>query len=83
MQKIELTMQKNDMWRTFSAQHLLRLEQGEKGRAGAMEGPCRGGAVGVACKNVEHLKEHGDRWKLNEELESPVVEAHSTPKQLH
>ena len=33
----------------------------------------------VACKTVDHLKEHGDKWKLNEELESPVVEAHSTP----
>jgi hypothetical protein len=33
----------------------------------------------VARKTVEHLKEHGDRWKLNEELESPVVEAHATP----
>jgi len=29
----------------------------------------------VACKTVEHLKEHGDRWKLNEEEESSVVEA--------
>jgi len=27
----------------------------------------------VACKTVEHLKEHGDKLKLNEELESPVV----------
>ena len=34
----------------------------------------------VACKTVEHLKEHGDQWKLNEELESPVVEANSTPR---
>jgi len=34
----------------------------------------------VACKTVEHLKEHGDKWKLNEELESPVVDAHSTPR---
>jgi hypothetical protein len=33
----------------------------------------------VASKTVEHLKEHGDKWKLNEELESPAVEAHSTP----
>jgi hypothetical protein len=33
----------------------------------------------VACRTVEHLKEHGDKWKLNEELESAVVEAHSTP----
>jgi hypothetical protein len=33
----------------------------------------------VACKTVDHLKEHGDKWKLNEEVESPVVEAHSTP----
>jgi pyruvoyl-dependent arginine decarboxylase (PvlArgDC) len=33
----------------------------------------------VASKTVEHLKEHGDRWRLNEEVESPVVEAHSTP----
>ena len=33
----------------------------------------------VACRTVDHLKEHGDKWKLNEELESPVVEAHSTP----
>ena len=30
----------------------------------------------VACRTVDHLKEHGDKWKLNEELESPVVEAH-------
>jgi len=36
----------------------------------------------VACKTVEHLKEHGDRWKLNEEVESPVVEAHRH-EQLH
>src|SRR5882724_11977475 len=34
----------------------------------------------VACRTVDHLKEHGDRWKLNEELESPAVEAHSTPR---
>ena len=34
----------------------------------------------LACKTVEHLKEHGDRWKLDEKLESPVVEAHSTPR---
>ena len=33
----------------------------------------------VACKTVEHLKEHGDKWKLNEEVESPVIEGHSTP----
>jgi hypothetical protein len=33
----------------------------------------------VARKTVEHLKEHGDKWRMNEELESPVVEAHSTP----
>ena len=34
----------------------------------------------VACRTVEHLKEHGDKWKLNEELESPVVDAQSTPR---
>jgi hypothetical protein len=34
----------------------------------------------VASKTVEHLKEHGDRWKLNEKLESRVVDAHSTPR---
>jgi hypothetical protein len=33
----------------------------------------------VACRTVEHLKEDGDRWKLNEQIESPVLEAHSTP----
>jgi len=33
----------------------------------------------VACKTVEHLKEHGDKWRLNEEIEPPAVEAHSTP----
>ncbi len=33
----------------------------------------------VACETVEHLKEHGDKWKLNEELESSAVDAHSTP----
>jgi hypothetical protein len=26
----------------------------------------------VACRTVEHLKEHGDKWRLDEELESPV-----------
>src|SRR5262249_36343872 len=34
----------------------------------------------VACKTVEHLKEHGDKWKLNEELEPPAVDANSTPR---
>ena len=34
----------------------------------------------VACKTVEHLKEHGDRWRLNEEVENPVVGAHSTTR---
>jgi hypothetical protein len=34
----------------------------------------------VACRTVDHLKEHGDKWKLNEELESPAVDAHSTPR---
>jgi hypothetical protein len=35
----------------------------------------------VACRTVEHLKEHGDRWKLNEEQEaSPLDGAHSTPR---
>ena len=33
----------------------------------------------VAAKTVEHLKEHGDKWKLNDELEPPAVDAHSTP----
>jgi hypothetical protein len=30
-------------------------------------------------QNVEHLKEHGDWWELNEEIESQVFEAYSTP----
>jgi hypothetical protein len=34
----------------------------------------------VARKSVEHLKEHGGKWKLIEELESPVVDAHSSPR---
>jgi hypothetical protein len=34
----------------------------------------------VACKVVGALKEHGDKWKLNEELEAPTQGAHSTPK---
>jgi|RhiMethySRZTD1v2_1073278.scaffolds.fasta_scaffold3255695_1 hypothetical protein len=34
----------------------------------------------VACKTVEHLKEHGGRWRLNAEDESPVIDAHSTPR---
>jgi hypothetical protein len=34
----------------------------------------------VACKTVEHLKEHGDRWKLNEEEPvNPLDGAHSSP----
>jgi hypothetical protein len=35
----------------------------------------------VACKTVDHLKERGDKWKLNEELETPVVDAHSSSNQ--
>jgi hypothetical protein len=35
----------------------------------------------VACKTVEHLKEHGDRWRLSEEEEaSPLTGAHSSPQ---
>jgi hypothetical protein len=34
----------------------------------------------VACKTVECLKEHGDKWKLNEDLNPPTVDAHSTPR---
>src|SRR5256885_2133252 len=35
----------------------------------------------VACRTVEHLKEHGDGWKLGEELEAnPLDGAHSSPQ---
>jgi hypothetical protein len=35
----------------------------------------------VACKTVEHLKEHGDRWRPNEEQHaSPLDGAHSSPR---
>jgi hypothetical protein len=34
----------------------------------------------VASRTVEHLKEHGDRWKLNEEVPEPEGKLHSTPK---
>ena len=34
----------------------------------------------VACRTVEHLKEHGDKWKLDEEVEAnPLKGAHSSP----
>jgi hypothetical protein len=45
-----------------------------------MNRPYREERWDVACRNVEHLKEDGDRWKLNEELESAVVGAHSRPR---
>ena len=47
-----------------------------------MEGLTEEERWNVACRTVEHWKEHGDKWKLNEELESPVVGAHSTPSSL-
>ena len=78
MQKLERVM-KNDTWRTFSAQHLLCPEQGAKVFRGLWLGLTDKERWDVACRTVEHLKEHGDKWKLNEEIESPVVEAHSTP----
>jgi hypothetical protein len=35
----------------------------------------------VACRTVEHLKEHGDKWKLDEEMAKlDTSELHSTPK---
>jgi len=35
----------------------------------------------VACKTVEHLKEHGDKWRLNEEVKpSPLDGAYSSPQ---
>jgi hypothetical protein len=34
----------------------------------------------VASRTVDKLKEHGDKWRLDEELENPVVEAHSSPR---
>jgi hypothetical protein len=45
-----------------------------------MEGPFRQGAVGCGLQNCRPPKEHGDKWKLNEEPETPVVDAHSTPR---
>jgi hypothetical protein len=33
-----------------------------------MEGPDREGAVGCGLQNCRPPKEHGDKWKLNEEL---------------
>jgi hypothetical protein len=35
----------------------------------------------VACKTVEHLKEHGDQWRLNEEERASRLDgAHSSPR---
>jgi hypothetical protein len=34
----------------------------------------------VARRTVDKLREHGDKWRLDEEMESPPVEAHSTPQ---
>jgi hypothetical protein len=59
------------VWGTFGVQHLLRLEQGKEGRAGPMVWVEKE-RWDVACRTVEHLKEHGDKWRLDEELESPV-----------
>jgi len=33
----------------------------------------------VACRVGALLKEHGDKWKLDEELDVPTEGAHSTP----
>jgi hypothetical protein len=33
----------------------------------------------VACRVVEQLKQHGDKWKLDEEVDGPI-DAHSTPQ---
>jgi len=34
----------------------------------------------VARRTVDKLKEHGDKWRLDEEMQSPSIEAHSTPQ---
>jgi hypothetical protein len=34
----------------------------------------------VACGVVSDLKQHGDRWRLNEKMEDPAVDTHSTPR---
>jgi hypothetical protein len=34
----------------------------------------------VACKVVDQLKQHGDKWKLDEELGPPAEGAHSSPR---
>jgi hypothetical protein len=41
--------------------------------------PERQGALGRGLQGRRALKEHGDKWRLNEEIESPAVGAHSTP----
>jgi hypothetical protein len=69
----------HDPWRASSAQHFLCFEQGPEGRASLWIGLTDKERREVSCKTVEHLKERGGRWKLNEELESPVLEAHSAP----
>jgi hypothetical protein len=33
----------------------------------------------VASRTVDKLKEHGDQWKLDEEMEAPTEGAHTTP----
>ena len=56
------------------------LSKARKVVRGLWFGPTEKERWEVACRTVEHLKEHGDKWKLNEELERPVVDAHSTPQ---
>src|SRR5262245_41243443 len=70
-----------DSWRASSTQQLLCLDQAQKVVRGLWLGLTDKERWDVACKTVEHLKEHGDRWRLNEEERaSPLDGAHSSPR---
>ena len=80
MQKVDHTMQKMTRGEHLAHSISFALGKAQKVVRGFRLGLTDKERWDVACKTVDHLKEHGDKWKLNEELERPVVDAHSTPQ---
>jgi hypothetical protein len=79
VQKVDQPMQKMTRGEHLAHSISFALSKARKVVRGLWKGLTEEERWNVACRTVEHLKEHGDKWKLNEELESPVVETHSTP----
>lgn len=58
----------------------LALSNAQKVVRGLWKGLTEQERHAVARRVVDRLKEHGDKWKLDEEFDAPPIEAHSTPK---